>query len=90
MIIAIAICQCIEIACPKRCSLKSRITEGVCCEHPLRGQLVRQNSIREAQCVRESLAAYKWGERYGGKELTLIPNLDAAGPWRSHFTASPP
>lgn len=76
MIIAIAICQCIEIACPKRRSLKSWITEGICCEHPLRGQLVRQNSIWEAQCVRESLATYKWGERYGGKRADLDPQ-----PW---------
>lgn len=73
MIITIAICQCIEITCPKRCSLKSRITEVIHCEHLLGGHLVRQNPTQEAQGVRESLAAYNWGERCGGNRADLDP-----------------
>lgn len=51
MIITIAICQCIEMACPKRYSLKSRRKEVICCKHPFGGQLVRQHSTQEAHCL---------------------------------------
>ena len=55
MIITIAICQYIEMACTKGGSLESRITGMVFCEHPFGGQMGRQHSIQEAYSM-------CWGE----------------------------
>ena len=45
MNIAVAICQYIETTCPERGSLKSRVTEMICREHPFGGQMGWQHSI---------------------------------------------
>lgn len=81
MIATLAICQSIEMACPKICSLKSRITEMICCEHRFGGQLVRWHPTQEAQCVRESLVFTPEEKDAVQGELALTPSL-AAKQWQ--------